>query len=74
MTNEFGLTRPQVKNLLHVYDDLKIQAMMFDMDIDIETWSLVPKRKDTMPTWLRRWKEKVSEGDDGPESAFEAYA
>lgn len=45
------------------YADLKIQAMMFDMDIDIETWSLVPKAESTKPTWLTRWLDKQAESD-----------
>lgn len=44
--------------------DLKIQAMMFDMDIDWETLEVVPKSK-TEPEaiWLTRWKEKVEQSD-----------
>lgn len=45
------------------YADLQIQAMLFNMDIDIETWSLVPKVKHQEPKWLANWKDKVSEGD-----------
>jgi len=43
--------------------DLKIQAMLFGMDIDLETLSLVPKTRQEASTWLTRWKEKVAESD-----------
>lgn len=56
-------TGKQVDALIEKVADLKIQAMMFDMAIDIETWSLVPKRKDTTPAWVKRWEEKRSEAD-----------
>lgn len=55
------------RNMLKsVLDDLKIQAMLFNMDIDIETLSLEPKLKDETPVWLKRWKEKESGGDRQP--------
>lgn len=45
-------------------NDLKIQAMLFDMDIDFETFELVPKRKKyEVPKWVERWKEKRAEAD-----------
>lgn len=43
--------------------DLEVKAMMFDMDIDIETWSLVPKNKYAEPIWITRWKEKEHGAD-----------
>lgn len=43
--------------------ELKIQAMMFDMDIDIETWSLVPKSTYIKQKWLEDWKDKVANSD-----------
>lgn len=49
------------------YADLKIQAMMFDMDIDIETWSLVPKTNFKHPIWIENWREKSDNGDNQPE-------
>lgn len=58
-----GTTREGVERAVAEYDDLQVQAMMFDMDIDIETWSLVPKRKDETPQWLKNWKEKMSNAD-----------
>jgi len=44
-------------------NDLKIQAMLFDMDIDWETASLVPKRK-VEKTWLDKWKDKLNDSAD----------
>jgi len=44
--------------------DLRIQAMMFDMDIDWETLEVVPKSKvEPEAIWLTRWKEKVDQSD-----------
>ncbi len=44
--------------------DLKIQAIMFDMDIEWETLVLVPKVKVVPePFWLERWKIKRAESD-----------
>lgn len=44
--------------------DLKIQSMMFDMDIDWETLQVVPKGKvEPEAIWLTRWKEKVDQSD-----------
>lgn len=43
--------------------NLKIQAMMFDMDIDYETLELVPKQKDTTPIWIKIWRDKRDESD-----------
>lgn len=43
--------------------NLKVQAMMFDMDVDWETLTLVAKHKDTTPTWIKRWQEKQAESD-----------
>jgi hypothetical protein len=60
---EHGITREEGARAVAKYDDLKIQAMLFDMDIDIETWSLVEKRKDTTPIWVKRWREKQAESD-----------
>lgn len=47
--------------------DLQVQAMIFDMDIDIETWSLTPRQKHQEADWLTQWKEKVANGDNQPE-------
>lgn len=53
--------------VMEVLADLQIQAMMFDMDIDLETASLVEKRKDNQPMWLKAWKDKENGGDRQPE-------
>lgn len=46
------------------YADLKIQAMMFSMDIDIETWSLVPKSNYKEAFWITRYQEKLEQSDN----------
>lgn len=39
--------------------DIKVRAMMFDMDVDWETVTLVPKQKQTQdPQWLINFKNK----------------
>lgn len=43
--------------------DLKIQAMILDMDVDIETWKLVPKVEDLKPEWSKRWLDKRNQLD-----------
>jgi len=43
--------------------DLRIQAMLLDMDVDIETWSLVPKEQYSESPWLTRWIDKQDESD-----------
>ena len=54
--------------------DLKVQAMMFDMDIDWETLELTAKNDYKEAVWLTRWKEKVADGDAGAESPEQAWA
>lgn len=44
-------------------NELKVQAMLFDMDVDLETFDLVAKRVDDRPEWLIRWNDKKNEGD-----------
>lgn len=44
-------------------DDLEVQAMVFDMDIDIETWGLQPKSNYKEAFWITRWKEKRNGSD-----------
>lgn len=44
-------------------NDLKVQAMLFDMEIDFETFDLVARRKDDRPDWQIRWNDKRSKGD-----------
>lgn len=48
---------------IEVISELKIQAMIFDMDIDYEALALIPKRKDNTPVWIKRWNEKRAEAD-----------
>lgn len=53
--------------------DIKVRAMMFDMDIDWETAQLVPKRKEVQdPQWLTNFKNKRDESDNDPSSPTEA--
>jgi hypothetical protein len=46
------------EQLLEAYAELQVQAMIFDMDVDIETWTLVPKSTYKEPRWITVWKEK----------------
>lgn len=48
--------------------DLKIKAMMFDMDIDWDLLELTPKVQHTKPVWLERWLNRFDEGDNFPDS------
>lgn len=59
---EFCLSPVDCKKVQKRYDDLQVQAMLFDMDIDIETWSLTPKKKIEY-TWLDRWLDKLNNSD-----------
>lgn len=43
--------------------DLKVKAMLFNMDIDWEILDLVPKASQKAPNWLTRWKNKQAEAD-----------
>lgn len=45
------------------YADLKVQAIIFGMDVDIETWTLVPKSTYKEAVWITRWKEKQDGSD-----------
>lgn len=47
--------------------DLKVQAMLFDLNVDIETLTLEPKRTDQVPIWIKRWREKEAGSDRNPE-------
>lgn len=60
---EHNITKEEGALAVAKWKDLQIQAMLFDMDIDIETWSLVPKRKDVTPIWIKRWREKQDNSD-----------
>lgn len=44
-------------------NELRVQAMLFDMDIDLETFELVPKISYERPEWLERWQDKQDEAD-----------
>ena len=63
MMDDPTLTTEEMSWLSKRLDELRVQAMMFDMDIDYETLSLMPKHKDTTPIWLKIWKEKVDASD-----------
>lgn len=62
LIKELGISEEVARLAVAKYNDLKAQADMFGMDIDIETWSLVPKIPVTY-TWLDRWLDKRAEGD-----------
>ena len=54
----------EIETLHKKMADLKVQAMMFDMDIDWETLEVVPKSKAKLEAvWLTRWKDKVDQSD-----------
>lgn len=44
-------------------DDLKVQAMLFDMEVDLEAFDLVAKKQDDRPEWQIRWNDKRDQGD-----------
>jgi hypothetical protein len=58
MIDEFNLSEGTLTNVTKAFAALQIKSMIFDMDMDIETWSLVPKRTDQDEPWLTKWKEK----------------
>lgn len=43
--------------------DLHIQAMLFDLEVDIERWTLRPKTDYKEPFWITRWKDKLNDSD-----------
>ena len=45
------------------WNELQVQAMMFDMEVDPETFRLVPRVKFDRPDWLVRWQDKQDESD-----------
>lgn len=53
-----NLTATQVNKITKIFNDLKIKAMLFDMDIDWETATLVEKREDPTPQWIKNWTAK----------------
>lgn len=53
--------------------DIKVRAMMFDMDVDVETLELIPKRQPVQePQWLKNYKDKREDSDNLPDSPQEA--
>lgn len=57
------MTAEQGQALVEAYADLQVQAMIFDMGIDVETMSLVPKSDYKEPFWLTNWKERQHGAD-----------
>ena len=51
------------KQILKRVADLKIQAMLFGMEIDWDTLSLTEIIKHKAKPWLERWREKESGRD-----------
>lgn len=57
------MDKAEPKTPRKVVADLKIQSMLFDMDIDWETLTLVPKSTYVEPAWLARWKDRTADAD-----------
>lgn len=53
-----NLTDEQIEGL----NDLRVQAIMFDMDVDWEGLRLRPKTIYTR-TWVDKWRDKLNESD-----------
>lgn len=54
----------QKDDLITLINGLKIQAIMFDMDIDWETLELIPiKKQEEPPIWIKKWRDKTTGGD-----------
>lgn len=45
------------------WNELKVQAILFDMEVDPETFQLVAIKKWDRPEWLVRWQDKQDESD-----------
>jgi hypothetical protein len=45
------------------WNDLQAQAMLFNMEVDPETFQLVATKKDNRDEWLVRWQDKQDESD-----------
>lgn len=60
MNHDLYILTPE---LLEKVADLKVKALIFDMDVDIETLTLVPKSTYKEPSWIARWKEKQHDED-----------
>lgn len=63
---ELSVSPAEQELIKKALNDLNIQSMLFDMDIDIETWSLVPKSNYKEEAWITRWKDKQSGADYDP--------
>jgi hypothetical protein len=61
--NDFTIDEQSRKVIRKTHAELIIQSMLFDMDIDWETASLMPKSDYKEAVWLTRWKEKQSNAD-----------
>jgi hypothetical protein len=58
-----------------VIADIKVRAMMFDMDVDVETLGLIPKKQPVQePQWLKNYKDKREDSDNLPDSPQEALS
>lgn len=55
---DFELSDEQREKLAKQIAELTLQAEIFDLDIDWETLTLVPRDNYVEPFWLTRWKEK----------------
>lgn len=44
-------------------NDLKVQAIMFDLEVDIEALTLVAKSTHKDAVWITRYKDKRAESD-----------
>ena len=61
------------QGILKSIADLKVKAMMFNMDIDWETLELIPIVEPVKdPYWLQNIKEKREQSDNDPSSPQEA--
>lgn len=70
-----GLSNKQLRKVLKRVDELTVQSMMFGLDIDWETNSLIEPVEDTTPIWLKRWREKRRQSDNDPmEDSGEGFA
>lgn len=55
------------RDIQKAYADLKVQAILFGMDVDVETMTLVPKSIYQEQSWITKWKERQDESDRQPE-------
>lgn len=71
---DFTLTPTKQKQLNKTLADLSIKSILFDMDIDIETLTIIPKNNHRQQPWLKNWKDKQRESDNDPASPEQAWA